>query len=49
MAAVGALMSCENAVHLQSWAILLDWRVVDIFESLYEASCSTWDRQAAIG
>ena len=48
MAAVGALMSCENAVHLQSWAILLDWRVVDIFEHHYDASCSTWDRLAAI-
>ena len=48
VAAVGALMSCESAVHLQSWAILLDWRVVDIFEEHYATSCTTWDKIAAI-
>ena len=48
LAAVGALMSCERKVHLQSWAVLLDWRVADIFLESYEASCHTSNRLEAI-
>ena len=48
LAAVGALMSCERRVHLQSWAVLLDWRVADIFLESYEASCHTSNRLEAI-
>ena len=48
VAAVGALMSCERKVHLQSWAVLLDWRVADIFLESYEASCHTSTRLEAI-
>jgi len=48
VAAVGSLMSCERKVHLQSWAVLLDWRVADIFLESYEASCHTSTRLEAI-
>ena len=40
VAAAGVSMSCEVAPHLQSWALMIDSRVKDIFLSAYGASCS---------
>ena len=40
VAAAGVTMSCEVAPHLQSWALMIDSRVKDIFLSAYGASCN---------
>ena len=53
---VGPILSCEKDVHVQSWAQLLDWRVVDTVLPILSETCEAgidWDiaveKEVAVG
>ncbi len=46
--AVGVMMACHVGVHLQSWAVLLDWRLHGLFLANYEYSCDERKTDAII-
>ena len=54
--AVGPILSCEKDVHVQSWAQLFDWRVMDTVLPILSETCEAeidWDiaieKEVAIG